>query len=165
MHNRLRTGHTMPEPNTKGGVCHELPCQQVHRMHCGLLRQPLRRGQLLLPGQDPGGHPRVQPLHGSVHRLHVLPQKGAGAAAAFCGSLYHFQHKKGLPFFSIVRYNGATYHPERQLAKTSPTPKSSRRQPVNLPFFRKNSSVPVWGRRIARFAGGKETRLSTPYHL
>ena len=79
----------------KGGLCHELQCQQVHRVHRQAVRFPLRRCQLLLSGEDPGGHPRGQPHRGSVHRLQVLPQEitffgESLLTAAFPGSFLPF---------------------------------------------------------------------------
>ena len=69
------SAHTMGESTEKGGVSHELSCQQVHRMHRPAVCIPLRERELLLPGPDPGGHPREQSHRGAVHRLQVLPEE------------------------------------------------------------------------------------------
>ena len=58
-------------------------------MHRPAVRLPLRQRELLLSGQDHGGHPRDESHYGTVHRLQVLPEKvknrpaAASAAAIF----------------------------------------------------------------------------------
>ena len=61
---------------------YELQCQQEHRVHRFSVRSPLRHRKLLLSGPDHGGYPREEPFHGSVHRLHVLPQEVMAQAPA-----------------------------------------------------------------------------------
>lgn len=49
--------------------------QPLHRLHGAAVCAPLRQRQLLLPGPHSGGHPRVQPNRGPVHRLQILPEE------------------------------------------------------------------------------------------
>ena len=48
--------------------------QPLYCLHRPAVSESLRHGELLLPGPDHGGHPRVQPHRGPVHGLQVLPE-------------------------------------------------------------------------------------------
>ena len=85
-------------------------------MHRQVLRLSLRQRELLLPGQDPGRHPRDEPHHGPVYRLQVLPQEviaekriaAAKAAAVFLDESvfrgYHMGIASRNLYFVFFRY-------------------------------------------------------------